>query len=94
MIVDQHTERNIKILEAYFGGIYGQVYNVTNDYSRAAVADFFTGWGYTPPPPARLLDGGGAPAAAARGAVAEEAARVVGGASRFEAPPFLGALVR
>ena len=85
--MDQHPERNIHILEAYFGGLYGQAFNMTNDYSRASVLEFFTGWGYTPPPPARLLGQAGAPA----GAVLEEVARVAGAASRFAAPPFSGA---
>jgi hypothetical protein len=80
VIVDQGTERNIKILEAYFGGLYGQALNTTNDYSRAAVAEFFTGWGYAPPPPARALGWQGTDSGEG-GAVQREVARVVAAAA-------------
>ena len=78
LIVDcAAQERNVHILESYFSGLYGQAFNQTNEYSRAAVADFWTAWGFIPPPDSRRELSGGS---------AEAAARVVAASRRDKLP--------
>ena len=65
--VDQGYDRGFHILESYWSGVNGQCFNASQQWSRDAVALFFTNWGYPPPAEGTGVAGRGGRAAAGVG---------------------------